>query len=103
MNKRAEDSFLTYIKKIPHKDRIIEYNDFDKTIKAILRLEHDMEVIISKFENEKNVVFLIFHGKKLLIADEMSMTELIERLNKMNKVLDKYKKQTNEENVSTSN
>ena len=53
---------------------------------------------------KKNVVFLIFHGKKLLIADEMSMTELIERLNKMNKVLDKYKKkQTNEENVSTSN
>lgn len=46
MNKRVEDSFLTYIKKIPHKDRIIEYNDFDKTIKAILRLEHDMEVII---------------------------------------------------------
>ena len=99
MNKRVEDLFLTYIKKIPHKDRIIEYNDFDKTIKAILRLEHDMEVIISKFENEKNVVFLIFHGKKLLIADEMSMTEL----NKMNKVLDKYQKQTNEENVSTSN
>ena len=79
-------------KKIPHKDRIIEYDDFDKTIKAILRLEHDMEVIISKFENEANVVFLIFHRKKLLIADEMSMTELIERLNKMNKVLDKYQK-----------
>ena len=51
-----------------------------------------MEVIISKFENEANVVFLIFHRKKLLIADEMSMTELIERLNKMNKVLDKYQK-----------
>lgn len=57
MNKRVEDSFLTYIKKIPHKDRIIEYNDFDKTIKAILRLEHDMEVIISKFENEKMLYF----------------------------------------------
>ena len=65
-------------------DIVSSYNEDDETIDTVLKLPNGLTLSISQFlcdEVKAPVVFSIHREKTLLIADEMSIDELVDTIN----------------------
>ena len=68
---------------VAFKDDIVEYDTEEESITARLKLENDFEVSVTRFANESEVLYSLFHGRKLLICDEMPIESLVKSLNEV--------------------
>ena len=74
---------LNRLADVAFKDDIVEYDTEEESITARLKLENDFEVSVTRFANESEVLYSLFHGRKLLICDEMPIESLVKSLNEV--------------------
>lgn len=75
------DNFLDKLADVAFTDDIVQYDAEGRSITARLNLGWDYDVSVTRFANEENVFFSLFHGRKLLVCDEMGLDNLVESLN----------------------
>lgn len=69
------------LSKIPFDGSLVEYNEFDESVEYCLMLPFDICVRVSCFIDDDDVAFTIHRQNKLLVADELSVSVLAEKLN----------------------
>lgn len=77
------DDFLDKLADVAFTDDIVEYDAEGGSITARLKLGNDFEVSVTRFADEAEVLYSLFHGRKLLICDEMPIEGLVESLNEV--------------------
>ena len=75
------DNFLDKLADVAFTDDIVQYDAEGRSITARLNLGWDYDVSVTRFANEANVFFSLFHCRKLLVCDEMDLDNLVESLN----------------------
>ena len=77
-----EGAFFTEIATLPFKDVLVQQDLIDNTVDISTWYDKDVLLMINKDMDEmdsENVVFSIYHGKKLLVCDEMPLRDLVRR------------------------
>lgn len=76
------DSFFKSVSKLPFNDNIVQYDSCEKTLDVTLWFNENLRLIINKIIDEcnDNVIFSIYHDNKLLVCDEMSVDELVQKI-----------------------
>lgn len=74
--------YFEKIAEAPFHDVLVQYDGYDKTIDIWTAYDESIQVFINIDLEEMfdGVVFSIYHGKKLLVCDEMELNELIDKL-----------------------
>lgn len=76
------DSFFRKIARLPFYDNIVQYDSSEETLDVTLWFDENLRLIINKFieDDDDNVIFSIYHDKKLLVCDEISVEELVKKI-----------------------
>lgn len=77
-----EGEFFAEIAKLPFNDVLVQQDMADNSLDICTWYDKDVVLIINKDMDEVNsedVMFSIYHGKKLLVCDEMPLSDLIPR------------------------
>lgn len=65
--------------KMDVKDEHLYYNTFDSSTNIVFALEDNVTVSIGVFDDEpENAVFCIHKNKELIVADSMTLSDLIQ-------------------------
>lgn len=80
--------FFTPVENLPYEDIIAQYDNIDDYFELTLWFKEDLNLSLSKDpeETDDGVTFTLFHDKELLVADHMSLKELVQ---KMHNILNK--------------
>lgn len=68
------------LNKIPFEGSLVEYDEFDESVEYCLILPFNIYVRISCFMDDEDVTFTIHRQNSLLVADEMPVSMLAEKL-----------------------
>lgn len=78
---KVANSLLDRLADVAFMDDIVQYDAEQESVTARLDLGSGYDVSVTQFADEENVLFSLFHGRKLLVSDEMDLDNLVERLN----------------------
>lgn len=77
------EAFFRPLATLGFKDDIVQYDSIENSLDVTLWLEHNLCVLVNidiDSLESNNVLFSIYHDKKLLVCDEMPIQELVDKI-----------------------
>ena len=77
------DSLLNRLADVAFVDDIVQCDVEQESVTAMLDLGSGYDVSVTRFADEEEVLFSLFHGQKLLVCDEIGLDNLVVKLNEV--------------------